>query len=69
MIIIINKKETVTLSQIIQQLKGKITKELGYSIWQTRFHDHVIRNEQEYYFIKQYIQNNVISWENDRYFA
>jgi REP element-mobilizing transposase RayT len=68
-IIVINTKEDTKLSQILQQLKGKITKELGYSIWQTRFHDHVIRNEKEYYCIKQYIQNNIMNWKDDRYFS
>ena len=69
MILIIHKKEKVTLSHIIQQFKGIVTKELGYSIWQKSFHEHIIRNEKQYYIIKQYIQNNVANWENDRYFA
>lgn len=68
MIIEINEKNYITLSKIIQQLKGIVTKKLGYSVWQRRFYDHIIRNEKEYNAIKQYIQNNVINWCDDKYF-
>ena len=29
---------------------------------------HVIRDEKEYYLVKEYIKNNVINWEEDKYF-
>ena len=38
------------------------------SIWQTRFHDHIIRNEKEYKRIVDYINNNPYKWTDDRYF-
>jgi len=34
--------------------------------WQKSFHDHVIRNEIEFYNIQQYIVNNPANWETDR---
>ncbi|WP_317855010.1 transposase [Chakrabartyella piscis] len=37
------------------------------TVWQTRFHDHIIRNEASYLGIWQYIDNNVLSWEQDCY--
>lgn len=55
-----------TISQIIQQYKGVVTKELHYSIWQKLFYEHIIRNEKEYYLIKQYIQNNIVNWKKDK---
>ena len=54
-----------TISRIIKQMKGIITKEIGYSIWQKSFHDHIIRNEKEYNLIAEYIENNPIKWEDD----
>ncbi|WP_421919303.1 transposase [Marinifilum sp.] len=33
--------------------------------WQTRFHDRVVRDFDEYHRIEQYIQNNPKNWEND----
>lgn len=37
-----------TLSRVIKQFKGKITKQIGFSIWQKGFYDRIIRNEAEY---------------------
>lgn len=37
----------------------------GKSRWQTRFHDHIIHNEQELHRIREYILNNPIEWENN----
>jgi putative transposase len=37
----------------------------GKSRWQSRFYDHIIRDEQEFHRIKQYIFNNPSEWEND----
>ena len=56
-IIRIKEKESITISKLIQQYKGMVTKELGYSIWQKLFHEHIIRTENDYYIIKRYIQN------------
>ena len=57
-----------SISRIVQQLKGIITKCLGKNIWQIHFHDHVIRNEQDYREIWQYIDNNPTKWFLDRYY-
>ena len=35
--------------------------------WQTRFHDHIVRNTDELNRIATYIQNNVAQWESDKY--
>ena len=58
-----------TISTIIGQFKRIVSKEVKYSIWQKSFHEHIIRNEKQYYFIKEYIRNNIINWENDLYYA
>lgn len=51
-----------SLSMIINHFKGSVVKkchqkQLKFK-WQPRFHDHVIRNEKEYFAIKQYIRDN-----------
>ena len=33
--------------------------------WQTRFHDHIIRNETAFERISEYIKNNVSKWSED----
>ena len=68
MILAINKQYNNSISKIIQQFKGKITKEIGYSIWQKLFYEHIIRNEKEYLKIKEYVINNPNNWDTDEYF-
>jgi REP element-mobilizing transposase RayT len=34
--------------------------------WQSRFYDHIIRNEKSLQNIRQYIEMNPVNWESDR---
>jgi len=56
-----------TVSNIIGSMKRFVSKETGISIWQKSFHDHIIRNEKEFFDICNYIDNNPINWVNDIY--
>ncbi|SDM66627.1 transposase [Acetanaerobacterium elongatum] len=58
-----------TISRIIKQFKGSITKQIGFSIWQKSFHDHIIRDEQEYKAVSDYIDQNPQKWQEDCYFV
>ena len=42
------------------------TIDLSKSIWQRNYWEHIIRNENEYNRIAQYIINNPVKWENDK---
>ena len=44
---------TPTIPQIIKSLKIMITKGIGHSIWQRNYYEHIIRNEKEYFKIKE----------------
>ena len=67
MIISITTKSEINVSRIINQFKGKISKEIGHSIWQKSFYDHVIRNEKDYLRIREYIGENILKWNLDEY--
>lgn len=54
-----------TVSVVMQQMKGVVSKAAGYSIWQRSFHDHIIRSEQDYRRIHEYIRNNPLNWQQD----
>jgi hypothetical protein len=61
-----------SLGAIIGQFKGivkKRTKKIGYSdfSWHLRFYDHIIRSEKALSKIREYIINNPLKWELDRY--
>ena len=56
-----------TISRVMKQFKGAVTKRAGLPLWQKSFHDHVIRNESDYLRIWQYMDTNPLKWEEDRY--
>ncbi len=58
-----------TISRVIQQMKGYVTKNIGVSIWQKLFHDHIIRNQHDYDQIVKYIYENPIRWNYDEIFS
>lgn len=37
-------------------------------IWQTGYHDHIVRNDRELETLRAYIANNVESWKKDRFY-
>lgn len=57
-----------TVSRIIQQFKGAVTKRIGVSVWQKGFYDHIIRDEADYLRIWQYIDTNPAKWTEDCYY-
>ena len=58
-----------TLSTVINQFKGKVSKMAGFHVWQGRFYDHIIRSEKEYREISGYIRRNPEKWTSDEYFV
>lgn len=60
------------ISKIIRWYKGrcsfecrKINPNFG---WQTRFHDHIIRNAKSFDTIQNYIFENPLNWKNDKFY-
>ena len=51
-----------TISRVVQQFKGAITKKVGFSLWQKGYYDHIIRGQQDYDEIWQYIDENPLRW-------
>ena len=57
-----------SIPNMVQGLKGAVTRQIGFSIWQRSYHDHIIRDEAEYQKIWQYIDENPARWTEDRYY-
>ncbi len=55
-----------TISTVINQLKGQVSKQLGFKVWQKSFFDHIIRNQKDYIKHYNYIETNPILWEEDK---
>lgn len=51
-----------TVSRVVNQMKGYVTKQIGESIWQKSFYDHVIRNNDDYIECWRYIRDNPKRW-------
>ncbi|WMJ22852.1 transposase [Paludicola sp. MB14-C6] len=57
-----------TFKSISTKLSNKYNNTPGRQIWQRSYHDHIIRNEQEYQKIWQYIDTNTLKWEDDCFY-
>ena len=59
------------LSKIIRWYKGRVSFESrkihADFAWHTRFHDHIIRDDEAFHRIKDYIHNNPIKWMDDKF--
>ncbi|WP_090078699.1 transposase [Halpernia frigidisoli] len=58
-----------SISSFVNQLKGTVTKwcrNNGFKdfAWQIKFHDRIIRDEEEYKAIRFYIKNNIKNWKS-----
>ena len=62
-----------TISSIVGGYKSAVTKHarrLGFDFyWQSRFHDHIIRNEKSYLRIAEYVINNPLNWSDDCFYS
>ena len=62
-----------SISSMVRNYKSAVTKyarRLGFSdfAWQSRFYDHIIRNEESYHTISNYIINNPMNWNKDKFY-
>ena len=58
-----------TVSRVIRHMKSHVSKQIGVSIWQKSFHDHVIRNRQDYEEHVKYIFENPMRWYYDELYV
>lgn len=61
-----------TIGAIVRGYKSAVTKQLnalniGCSVWQRNYYEHIIRDEQSYKRISEYIINNPKKWSEDKF--
>jgi REP element-mobilizing transposase RayT len=54
------------VKSIITKQINEIRKTPAARVLQYRFHDHIVRNDQELLRIRNYIKNNPLNWANDQ---
>ena len=62
-----------TIGAIVRGYKSSVTKQLGImgfdeKLWQRNYYEHIIRNEQSYNNISNYIINNPAKWQEDKFY-
>ena len=55
------------LPHFVSTLKRFINRDAGASIFQRSFHDHVIRNRDDYLALWEYTDGNPLKWAEDEY--
>ena len=60
--------KTVTTNDYIRGVRAGIFQPYQDRFWQRSFYDHVVRDEQDLQYIREYIVNNPIKWNLDRYY-
>ena len=58
-----------TMSRVINQLKGYVSKRAGMAIWQKSFYDHIIRDREDYEAHLRYIDENPLRWDQDELYT
>jgi REP element-mobilizing transposase RayT len=68
-------REPKSISSFVGGFKSVVTARInqlrntkGQAVWQSRFHDHVIRDFEECRRIGAYIDSNIENWKDDRYY-
>ena len=47
----------------------EIKNEKYVKLWQRNYYENIIRNEEIYIKVSEYIENNPLKWEEDKYFT
>ena len=67
------QRHAKSLGSMIAGFKGAVTKRInqhrgtpGTPVWQSRYHDRILRNEREWRACREYIKQNPARWPRDR---
>ena len=55
--------KTMTTNEYIRGVKAGLFPAFDQKLWQKSYYDHVIRNQQDFNEILEYIENNPLKWD------
>lgn len=64
---IIQRFKTMTTHNYLEGMKIHGWKSFNKKLWQRDYYEHIIRNENDLYRIREYIENNVANWHKDKF--
>ena len=65
-------RSKMLVSKVMQSFKASVTRASSLEmrpVWQSRFYDHVVRNDADLFRIWEYIESNPAKWAEDRYYS
>ncbi|MFQ6703315.1 MAG: transposase [Alphaproteobacteria bacterium] len=63
------KSPSKTVGAIVRGFKGAVSRQLGYTVWQRNYYEHIIRTDESYKHISDYIENNPTKWQSDKFYS
>jgi len=61
--------KSLSTNEYIQQVKQNNWVRFSKRLWQRNYYEHIIRNEDSHLLISQYIQDNPMKWQEDKYWV
>lgn len=59
--------KTQTTNAYIRAVKAGLYPPFDRHLWQRNYYEHIVRGEEDYLAIWQYIEENPLKWELDKY--
>jgi REP element-mobilizing transposase RayT len=63
---IVGAFKSLTTNRYIQMVKNGTLPPFDKRIWQRNFYEHIIRDDADHVRIAEYIENNPLTWAEDR---
>ena len=60
--------KTMTTNEYIRGVKQKNWHRFNKKLWQRNYYEHIIRSEDSYLQISEYIRTNPMKWHEDKYY-
>ena len=60
--------KTMTTNEYIRGVKTLGWPPFNKKLWQRNYYEHIIRNQQSYLRISEYIRNNPANWQDDKFY-
>jgi REP element-mobilizing transposase RayT len=61
--------KSLSTNEYIKNVKQNNWRPFAGKLWQGNYHEHIIRNEESYLKIAEYIQTNPLRWQEDKYYV
>jgi putative transposase len=61
--------KSLSTNDYIRNVKQNNWQPFNKKLWQRNYYEHIIRDEKSYDQISEYIQTNLLQWQDDKYYA